>query len=166
MKKLNWKHILLHFIALWFFAFAFQTFAFLSDLNLSELLRHTDNAQKAIIDRNYDIVALTNLNLTIALSNSIGLLTGFVISIIVSIKRKWPWINSLIVFIVIFSLGYLNLLGWEYLKNIFLLPGEALEGSWYYLLNGSMMLLTGLVLLIIKKPIEPKVGSIEKMHYA
>lgn len=160
MKRLNSKHILVHLVALWLFAFAFQTYAYLTDPDLSELLRHSNNSKKALIDQNYGVVSLTSLNLSIGFLHTFGLITGFIISIIVSIKRKLFWINSLIAFIIIVISGYLNLLGWNYLKNIFLLPGEAFAGRWYYLINGSTMLLIGLILLLIKRPMEPKKGQI------
>jgi MFS family permease len=58
-----------------------------------------------------------------------GLIIAYIISWRVSVKQQWFWINSVIVFLVVFILALasiitnFDLLGWKVLRNICMAPG-------------------------------------------
>jgi len=151
MERINWKAIVIDLMALWFFMFSFQTLAFLSDVNLSERMRHSLIPREEFYEVSEYAVSLSNLNISLAMFRIIGLLTGFMLSIYISNRCKISWINSLLSFLIVASLGLSNLLGWKHLKEIFLLPGEMFDGALYYLTNASIMLALGVGLLLIKR---------------
>jgi hypothetical protein len=66
--------------------------------------------------------------------------------LIISFKRKWFWFNSFLVLVLVPISGHLHLLGWAYLKKIFLMPGEIFANTtWQYLTDGLLLLSLGLL---------------------
>jgi hypothetical protein len=148
LSKLNWRLILIHLCACWFFIYSFQVLVYLHDYNfVSIILKYPKNPEKWPFDAH----RFYNDILWLGLSKYIGLLTGFLISLAICIKRHWFWLNSLIVFLVAFLLSRFYLFGWRYLKHIFLAPGSLFkENSFrYFLVNGLIMLIIGLVLFFL-----------------
>ena len=90
--------------------------------------------------------------LILKLSGPAGLVLGCLISILICLKRKWAWINTLVVFLIALLLDKLNFLGWDYLQSIFLTPGGLmrLEAPSFFLVNGSIMLLIGLLIFFMR----------------
>jgi len=91
---------------------------------------------------NVDPSRLFYLEVSMSLGKTLGLLVAFIISLTICIKRKWFWVNSLIVFISAYTLSWFNLLGWAYLKNIFLSAGELFNNTTAEVLTNSLLLLT------------------------
>ncbi len=81
-------------------------------------------------------------------SPHVGILVAFIISLTISIKKKRFWINSLLVFILSYLLRRFEYDGWDYLKIIFLAPGQYFDyhSAWYFLINGFTMLAIGLLM--------------------
>jgi len=71
----------------------------------------------------------------------IGLLVSFIISLVIAKRHKWFWVNSLIVFILLFVLKRWNISGWSFLKYIFLAPGEIFRSNMLLLLTNGLILL-------------------------
>lgn len=144
IHKLNWRLILIHFIAAWFFMHFFQTLAFLSDIELVDMIKNKAESDFVSTIKKNDVCSsrLLYLSISISLGNTVGLLVAFIISLIICIKRKWFWLNSLIVFISAYTLSWFNLLGWTYLKNIFLSAGELFNNTTTQVLINSLILLT------------------------
>lgn len=141
IRKLNWRHILVHFVAFWFFIYAFQTLSYL----------HDPDGIKQLSDKNTQAHGLTNLELWENISGQAGLVVGFIISITISIKRHWFWINSFIAFVLIYFLFKFNLLGWPHLKNFFWSLGRKLNpSSIEFLFNGIVLLTIGLLIFFLK----------------
>lgn len=152
-KRINLKLIVIHSIALWMFAFSFQTFGYLSNVDLSEFIRHSPSEKTNLTIPAYDAGAIYSLQLTIEICKTLGIVVGFVLSLIISRKRNWYWLNSLLAFILMMLLRFFDLLGWSYLKNLFLFPSQIGTGFWYYFINGLVMLTIGIILLSINKSI-------------
>jgi len=121
---------------------SFFILSFLHDLKGHEVF--TEKGQTT----SFDELRLVSLIDWMFYSPYIGLLVAFIISLSISIRKKWFWINSLLVFILGCLFKRLDFDGWNYLKNIFLAPGKFLDphSAWYYLVNGLPMLLIGVLL--------------------
>jgi hypothetical protein len=156
LSKLNWRLIVVHFAACWLFIYAFELFSYLHDVTFwTTVLNHSRTWLENWKNWNFDASRLT-LNLYwLYLSGFVGFLVAFSISLTISIRRHWHWINAIIVFVIICILGKFDLLGWPYLKSIFLAPGSPFSYSslWYSLINGSVMLTIGLLLFFSRKSV-------------
>ena len=110
------------------------------------------DSNKALTQNGITGSDLVNLLLWTSVSGSIGLLVAFIISILISIKRHWFWINALITFIVTYFLHRLDLLGWLYLKKISWYLGQKFNNSTpAFLLIGTILLSIGLLIFLLKK---------------
>jgi len=165
-KKINWKQVFVHFLGMLFFALAFQSFAYLTNLNLSELIRHSNNAEREIIRQEAGATTLNDLYFSIELARTIGFVLGFLVSILISRIRNWYWVNSTLSLIMILLLGFAGLLGWSSTNFLLLFPFRFLSGSSYYILIGIVLLAIGIILLLIKQPIELKDARSSRRGYA
>ncbi|MGG9961178.1 hypothetical protein [Ferruginibacter sp. SUN106] len=148
IARLNWRQVLIHFIATWFFMYSFQTLAVLHNTNLIDILRHSDKGDlsEALSKKQVSATEVSYFVMWTSLSNTFGSLVAFIISLAISIKRKWFWFNSIIVFVLVFILSRYEQLGWNFLKNIFLTPGEIFGNIILeYLANGIILLTLGLL---------------------
>jgi len=154
IARLNWRQVVIHFIATWFFMYSFQTLAILHDTNLVDVFRHSgkDNLAKALNENKISASDLTYFTVWTSFGNTIGLLVAFVISLTISIRRNWFWFNSFIVLVLEYILSWLGLLGWAYLKNIFLTPGGIFKNTTLeFLTNGMILLTLGLLAFFLNK---------------
>lgn len=95
-----------------------------------------------------------------------GLLIAIIISLSISIKRKWLWLNSLLVFILSYLIKSFDKDGWHFLKPVFLIPGQYFndQSAGYYVANGLPMLIIGCVLFFSKKTNRFFANSNYKLH--
>ncbi|WP_426668824.1 hypothetical protein ACPPVU_21655 [Mucilaginibacter sp. McL0603] len=143
LSKLNWRLMVIHFIACWFFIYAFQQLSVLHD---PEFFKEVRNIRSSAVQRRIFYNAIW-----FSFSADAGLLTGFIISLVLSIKHKWYWLNSVIAFVLIALLKWFDLLGWDYLKHIFLKLGLLFKSNAeYFLANGLVMLVIGLCLFFMR----------------
>jgi hypothetical protein len=148
IAKLNWRQVVIHFIATWFFTCSFQTLAILHDTNLVDVFTQGGGhgLRNAVHENKISASDITYFVMWTSLGNMAGLLLGFIISLIISFKRKWFWFNSFLVLVLVPISGQLHLLGWAYLKKIFLMPGEIFANTtWQYLTDGLLLLSLGLL---------------------
>jgi hypothetical protein len=153
ITRINWRQIVVHFAASWFFIHAFQILSNLYHLDIVIALRQscTANGFQGMIDKGFTTDDLVGFLMWQNLSGLIGLITAFFISLAISIKYRWFWVNSLLVLIAAYTLYKFNFLGWPYLKKVFLIPGQIFETlSIRLLVNGLFVLLTGVLLLFLK----------------
>lgn len=117
VSKLNIRQLIIHFIACWLFLYAIHTLATLYDYLF--LYATTPPAMgPMLIKQKYD----TDM-LIITEAGYVGLIVAYIISWRISVKHQWFWINSVIVFLVIFVLAFFDRLGWGQLRNICMAPG-------------------------------------------
>ena len=155
ISRLNWRQILIHFVAFWFFIHAFQTLSYLYDTKLIDIIRYSNRQDsiKTLTDNGTTASDLVYLQLWTSTSGFIGLLIAFIISLTISIKRHWFWINALIAFILTYFLYRFNLLGWNYLKQFFWYLGQKFNNSTAeFLFNGIILLTIGLLFFLLKRP--------------
>jgi len=145
----------MHFFAFWFFIHAAQTLSFLFNTNLVDTVRNTKGGltTKSLNDSGTTASDLVDYLLWTTISGFVGLLVAFVISLLISIKRHWFWVNSLITFIVTYILYRYDLLGWTYLKKIFWYLGHKFNNTTVeFLFNGIILLIIGLLVFLLKRP--------------
>lgn len=153
ISRLNWRQIAIHFIASCFLVYAFKILAYLYDTKFVDHIRHSNLGQKIQgIDLDYyssaDFVNFIRIPFYSAM---FGLLIAFLISLIISIKQKWFWFNSLITFLLTYFLYRFDYLGWDYFKKIFLSLGQLFNNTFIeFLLNGTLLLTIGLLLFFLK----------------
>jgi len=141
--KLNWRLILVHIAACWFFFHAFRILSQLYDLPFVEAIKHSSNMKQFGAER------ITYDALWFSLGGNIGILVAFVLSLIASKIRHWYWVNSLLAFLLACLLCRFDF-AWHYLKIIFLTPGDLFHTLlWQLITNGSIMLAIGLLLLFL-----------------
>ncbi|ASU35421.1 hypothetical protein [Mucilaginibacter xinganensis] len=144
-SKFNIKLLVIHFIALWFFIYAFQTLAYLYDFNFLIFLP---------VEARINDVPRVNFDMKlVAQAGLVGAIAGYIISWRISLKRNWFWLNSVLIFVLIYVLKLYDLLGWSKLQKVFLLPGQIfrLNTRTFYVTNGLIMLAIGCCLLFSER---------------
>lgn len=155
VARLNWRQILMHFIAFWFFIHAFQTLSYLYDTKLIDTVRQSNGQlnSQALVDNKVETSDLTYFVLWPSVSGFVGLLVAFIISLTISIKRQWFWANALFVFVLTYILYRFDLLGWTYLKQFFWYLGQKFNNSIIeFLINGVILLTIGLFIFFLRRP--------------
>ncbi|HVW97435.1 MAG TPA: hypothetical protein VHA56_15790 [Mucilaginibacter sp.] len=145
LSKLNVKLMVIHFVAFWLFIYGFQTLAYLYDFNF--LIYLPVEARINDVPRtNFDMKVVTQTGL-------IGALVAYIFSWHISLKRNWFWLNSVLIFVLIYVLKIYDLLGWSKLQKVFLLPGQIfrLNTRTFYITNAAVMLGLGSFLLFSGK---------------
>ena len=155
LSKFNWRLMLVHFFACLFLIHSFRDFYFLNDFKFKmDLLNHLKNNKMDVewMSKNYNAAWIVQIGRWSILIGYIGLLTGFLISLIISIKQHWYWLNSLIVFIVTFVLIRFGIFNWKYVYYIFQFAEIPFKRTnpWCYFTNGLVMLSIGLLLFFLK----------------
>jgi hypothetical protein len=150
ISRLNWRQILVHFAALLFLSCGFYTLAFLYDIKI------VDTIGESILqdggawwgDIGIGKTRLTNFSILITISAFVGIIVSFLISLTISIRRHWFWLNSLLVFILaIIFLFWFDSLGSIFVRKVFWYPGRLLGNTTIrFLANGIILLTIGLLL--------------------
>lgn len=154
IAKLNWRHILIHSIAFWFFIQALQTLSYLYDTKLIDIVRQSNGQfnDQDLVETKMEAPDLAYFVLWANVSGLVGLLVAFIISLTISLKRHWFWVNSLFAVLLIYILYRLELLGWAYLKQFFWYLGQKFNNSTgEFLLNGVILLIIGFFIFFLKQ---------------
>lgn len=152
LKHLNWKHILLHFIATWFFIHSFYILSYLHDIEFTEFIIKNRNEMPVFEEVPFDTKRMSDFFMITGVSKFIGLLVAFIISFSISIYRKWFWLNSVLALLIAFLLFKLDLLLWDYLRIVFRFTGGFMPNVILdFLFDGLVMLFLGLLLFFYKK---------------
>jgi len=160
LSKLNWRLILIHFIACWFFYHALWQLGFLYDYkflellsryNVFDLMKHNNYEEVRTIFKDYQNLQFgSRLSMDLvyaALTGLAGILIGFVISLLISIKNKWFWVNSLIIFLATFGVYFLDRFYWYHIRFALMFPGKLFKSNQAYnLTSGLFLLAIGLIL--------------------
>jgi hypothetical protein len=128
------------------FGHAFKVFAFLNNIDVAETIRLSKNETERLT-----AASLNKLSVSLAMGFFIGYLIALCLSLIVSSKIKGSYINTLIAFVVFYTLLWLDWTGWNYLKVLFFLPGSLFNGWPYYVTTGAILLALGLYFIFCIK---------------
>jgi len=155
LSKLNWRLILIHFVATWFIFHALWEFGFLYDYNYLEAISSRINEHNYRDFNNYrglDGERISKILYYAILTKLGGVLGGFIISLLLSFKHKWLWVNSLIVLLMTFILFCLDRFYYDHIRFITQAPGKIFKSDWAHLItNGLIMLAIGLLLFFNKR---------------
>jgi hypothetical protein len=148
-NRLSWQRLLLNAIAFWLIYNGFGTLSFLNELQLAELARHHANLGKELANDG-TTMTVGKMFIGVAIASIVGLLFAFFISLVASVRRRWHWLNAVLgLVLVVLLIRYLPL-NRDYLLK---LPGSQFAGAWYYWVYGFIMVVTGIVLLWLKKKV-------------
>jgi hypothetical protein len=147
IARINWRLILVHYVAIWFFLKSFQTFGYLYNTDLVNIyLNEPDGKWQQALSK-LSAVETVNIILYPAIAASIGMLVGFIMSLILSICKKWFWVNSLLAFALVYLLSWLHLLDISIIRVILLFPGRFINNATHLIIfNGSILIFFGLLL--------------------
>ena len=154
ISKLNWRQIIIHLAAAWFFMHAFLTLAYLKDIEVVDIIRRegSENALNNSAEYGVTITRILNMAVWGGLGSTVGLFVAFIVSVIISIRKHWHWINSVVVLVVAYLLSWFGLTGWVYLKEVLLTPGTIFRDTiWEFLTNGLLLLAIGIFLFSWRK---------------
>jgi hypothetical protein len=142
IRGFNWIHVLKYFIALWLIGHGTMVLAFLNNVEVAEIIRLSSNEQEKLA-----AISLTELNISTAIAYTFGEIIGLLICWLACRLKRLGYINPIIAFGLLTVLDWTVGTGWLLLKQIFLLPGELSSGVLYYLINGMIMIIAGLIIV-------------------
>gem|GEM_PF-5760858 len=128
MYRLRLREVLFNLIACWFFLQGFHTLSFLCNTKIVDVLRNTDeqHVMKALFNHGLGGDDMMYFLFWINISGLIGILIGFIFSLVLSYKKNMFWLNNCIAFLIIYILYRFNLLGvsnvahsWPNMEKIF-----------------------------------------------
>jgi len=155
ISRLSWRQIILHSLAFWFFMHAFETFSYLTDTKLIELFRHSNQKiTETTLEKNgMSVSNISDLLIGASIAGFIGLVVAFLISLAISIKRHWLWVNSIIALLIMFIPVKLGFLHWNYSREIFWAPGQIFSNTKIeFIINGIILLTVALLIFFWKLP--------------
>ncbi len=122
ISRINWRQILPHFIATCFFIYSAQMAVYLFDTHLVDIIRQSSNedVKTNISDNGTTVSQLFYFSMRIGMAGFIGLIVAFFISLLISLRHRWFWFNSVITFALAYVCYKLNLLGTTYITAHFL----------------------------------------------
>lgn len=148
ISKINWRQVIVHFIAFWFFSHAFLTFSRLHNIKLTEIARNSNGmiSNATFIENKITGDDLVEFLWLKDLSPLVGLMASFIWALLISKKRHWFWVNSFLAFIAFCFLLSYDLLGWNFLGPLFWKPGKIFDNIVLeFLFNGFILLAAGLL---------------------
>lgn len=153
-SRINWRQILIHFIGMWFFMCACHLLVYLCDMNLVEIVRRSKvgDVSTNLESNGKTIDDLLNFSIWIDLSGFGGLIIGFLLSLIISLKKGWLWFNSVITFALAFALYKFGDLGSVYVTNFLLNTTSFMKNMFLeFAIWGGIFLVMGIFIFFSKK---------------
>ena len=156
MQNLRWQQILVHFTALIFIVHAFHMFSYLFGIKIIDIYFGNKNMTVNSLLRSglFSGEYLTDFLIWQSLSVSIGCLFAFIVSLFISLRKKWFWLNSLLVLLLAFFLFRYFDLGWSVLKTLVLyFRGKKDKSIFLFSSTVIVLMVIGLVIFFAKPSI-------------
>jgi hypothetical protein len=154
LSKLNWRLILTHIVACWFIYHALNQLGYLYDYKFLEFMvdrRNYFTKAASLFPEN----AYHRLSMDLfyaALAGLVGILIASVISLVLSVRNKWLWLNSMLVFLLGIGSFLIDRFYWKHVKVAFMFLGIPFKSDWWFnFIGGVFMLAVGLYLFFGKK---------------
>jgi hypothetical protein len=99
---------------------------------------------------------------------TIGLLIGFLVSLFISLRSNWFWVNSLIVLVLTYCLWRGGLLGLNFLNDIYYLKAwDSIHIKWLLIIIASIFLFFGIITFFNREIFRfiSKSRATRKSHY-
>lgn len=166
MQKFNYKLIISHTLAGIFLIWAFNELVYLYDSELLRIYKDID-----IIDAwrmNNKTERISKFFFLKYTSSYIGLIITLIISLSITLKRKFGGINSFIAFFVLIIFIRTGIISSEFIEKIIYFPGEILFGFSVksVALNGILLLSVSIFLyfskFINKLTLKNNINALEK----
>jgi hypothetical protein len=155
--QLNWRQIIIHFIASFCLMLAFRMLTFLTNIKLLETVLYPKSDLNE--EQGKILSDVLSFSITISLIGSLGLLISFIISLTISLKKKWGWINSILVFLIIYSLGWLSIRGESITSVLFTALGKLSTNLKFEIFASGMLLITTSFLLFFSKKVNKFIAA-------
>jgi hypothetical protein len=145
-SNFNVRLLIIHFVALWLFMYGFEVLAFSHDYKF--LYYGTQRVMRLNFPGRFE----ADMNF-IEQAGNIGLIIAYIISWSLSYKRNWHWINSTLIFVILFLLENLVVLKSPYLHSVFLGAGGIFKvyNLWAHIVLGIILLAVGVLLFFTKR---------------
>ena len=156
IDKINWRQILVHLLGTFFLVLSAYQFAILHDIGFIKTIDKygIDKAIKQMFTQFQDMPKrITEFTEWIYFAQLFGILIGFVISLVLTIKNKRFWLNSLIVLMLSIFLCQIGLFHNNIIKSISFSFGSMFVNfglQYKYLANGTILLIIGLIIFFSK----------------
>ncbi|WP_343697326.1 hypothetical protein [Flavobacterium sp.] len=151
-QKINYIQIIFHLIVTYFLTFSFQSFAWLHNARIIELTETYGVENFAHNHEKYNVsvqeIALFTFWPHVACL--LGILLAFILSITISIVKKWSILNSFVVLLISYILYRFDILSWKYSKSFLSVDRFIDDYQTIFILNGSLLLIIGLVIFFSK----------------
>lgn len=152
ISRINWRQIVIHFIGFCFFIFSFKTLFYLYDIKWIEEFRISNGKLGDKFLTENQATDITYFLMLQSFSGIIGILLALITSVIISVKRKWFLINSLLTFILILIFYRFVLAGWDFLRPFFWRLGQVANNvTFEFLINGLALLIIALLFFFLKQ---------------
>ena len=136
---------------------AFRMLAFLTNIKLLEAIL---NPKSDLNEEQGKILSdVLSFSITTSLIGSLGLLISFIISLVISLKKKWGWINSVLVFVIIYSLGWLSIRGESITSVLFTAFGKLSTNLVFKISAIGMLLIMSSSLLFFSKKVNKFIAA-------
>jgi len=145
VSRLNIKLIPLFFVALWLFDKAGEILGYLRNYALAEQIRHSNGDTTAIKGEGLTLVSINDLVLASGIASHLGLLVGLVFALLICRKRKWHWISPTLALLLVYLTVWFQTDKMGFVGQLLRMPGDKFNGIWYYLINGLVCILLGLL---------------------
>lgn len=146
-SKINAKLIGLHLVAGWFLMTGFYTISFLTNIQFAEEFKTTTPFSAGAW---WGQVPNSFVS-TIIVSGFAGLIISFIISLSICIRKKWFWLNAVIVLILSLLLLKFFWILWNNVKPFAWFAGARFNNiSLEFLVNGIILLSIGLFIFFSK----------------
>jgi hypothetical protein len=165
-KRINWRQILVHFIAAWLLTYASKLFGYFRDIPFLKVLmkRDSDSTLQYIKNRNWGTGDLVSYAAFVNETWIIGLLLAFIISLSVALIRHWWWMNSVIVIILVYvvnfiSARFINNTTGQWFSTVYNFPIPASINSFIAVgilstISSCLLFFSHKVVRLIEKPIQ------------
>lgn len=155
LSGINWRQILVHCFAAMFLLLSFRQFSVLNNLEYARLiLLHGGTASNYLTNGNEVEAIISSYYFWLSLSGLIALFIAFSVSLLITIKKKWFWLNSLIVLIITILLNRQRVFDWEIIFRGFYVLGNVFKTNgieYTSIINGITLLCLSLFTFFNKK---------------
>ncbi len=104
-KKVNWKHLAVHGLAIWMLQKAGAQAGLLTDTELLNILADPSMAPDMhdgeILQRRFEML------IRMGYFSGGAILAGFLCSMFITLRQKWYWLNSLLAFLLVLLITWL-----------------------------------------------------------
>jgi len=150
-KRLNGRQIVVHFVAAWPFIYAFNLLAYLTDLSLFKMLAPDKKPDflQTLEDSKIPMDELTRYFFYLNTGWFWGLCIAFSISLGITLKKRWFWLNPIIAYFLAYGIfkNPLNIGGWHTTIYLRTMPWSI----FWFLTAGLLSLAAGCWLFFSKK---------------